>query len=324
MADLSNCTTGILVVNTGSPASLTKKAIGHFIGDILSDRHVMGMPNWVRNTLARRIIAPLRASSSLKKYSLIWGSADGGSPLLEHTTQLAGAIETAAGMAVEPAMRYGDPSIGQALKQLKRKSPALQKLIVFPLFPHYALTSYQTAVDEVRLVLRQHPEIKEVKIVEPFFDHPAYINALSKQIEKHAESEFDMLVFSFHSLPASHVNACSRHGLKYDYTFQTRRTAELVCEKLGVSQARCRVVYASAMGRGWLSPDLDKTMALLPAQGAKRIVVIAPGFATDNLETLYDIDICARSVFMRHGGESFVFVPCLNGSEAWAGMIARD
>ncbi len=313
---------GILLLNTGSPNSKNREDVKYFIGAMLSDPLVMTVPDLIRNTLAKKIIAPLRASASAAHYSLIWDDEHNASPLIYNTQMLAKKLEESTGMPVEIAMRYCLPTIPDALNRLKERCATLHEVVVVPMFPQYAQSSYQTAVDAVGHCFYQKPHSFRLKILQPYYDEQGYIQALAKSLKPHVEKEYDRLVFSFHSLPLSHVEAGWKKGKDFDYVYQLKETVRLVTKELEIDPKKNRIVYSSAIGKKWLEPDLDKTMEELPGTGVKKVIAVTPGFPADNLETLYDIGIVARENFMKNGGEEFTFVPCLNAEDYWVeGLI---
>ncbi|MBD8348001.1 ferrochelatase [Dysgonomonas sp. HGC4] len=313
---------GILIINTGSPKTKNREDVKFFIGAMLSDPLVMTAPDWLRTRLATKIIAPLRASNSASHYSLIWDDKHTESPLLYNTQQLAKKIEKATSMPVEIAMRYGSPSIPEALSKLKAKCATLHEVVVVPLFPQYAQSSYKTVVEAIGNHFYKKPYSFRLKIVEPYYDDPNYIHALAESLRPHIAKGYDRLVFSFHSLPLTHVEIGWEKGKDFDYVYQIKETVRLVSKELDIDPKKNRIVYSSAIGRKWLKPDLNETMKQLPIDGSKRVITITPGFPADNLETLYDIGIVARDNFMKAGGEEFTFVPCLNFEQYWVeGLI---
>lgn len=308
---------GILIINTGSPKTKERADVKDFISAMLSDPLVLTVPNWLRNILATKIIAPLRASNSASHYSLIWDNKHNASPLIYNTEQLANKIKESAGMPVEIAMRYISPTIEEAFENLIKKCPTLHEVVVVPMFPQYAQSSYQTVVDAVGRCFYNKPYPFRLKIIKPFYNKPEYINALAKSLSPHTEKGYDMLVFSFHSLPLSHVEIGWKKGNEFDYVYQVKETIKLVSKKLNLDTKKNRIVYSSAIGKKWLKPDLNKTMEELGADGIKKIIVITPGFPADNLETLFDIDIEAKKTFINAGGEDFTFVKGLNSEDFW-------
>lgn len=305
-----SCSTGVIIINTGTPASLTKKDVGCFIGDMLSDPYVMGMSEWFRVTLARKIIAPLRASSSLEKYSMIWGDSDF-SPLLLTTLALADSVELNKSLPVSVAMRYGAPYIEDAIADLEKRCPNMKEVMILPLFPQYAESSYLTAVEAAQSSPAFQSGKYILKIIPPFYNNPIYISSLAKMIAGYIDTDYHLL-FSFHSLPLSHIELGKTQEKDFDYEYQCCETARLVSQKLGINSDNYSVVYASAMGKKWQGPFLNEIVADLPRKNVRKVAVLAPGFIVDNLETLYDLNISARQEFMDKGGESFIFIPCLN------------
>lgn len=314
---------GVIIVNTGSPASKSKEDVEKFIGDMLSDPLVMTVPDWLRNTLARRIIAPFRCSNSAKHYSLIWDNEHNASPLVYHTRQLAAKIEKEAEIPVEIAMRYGSPSISEALSKINAKCLTLHEVVVIPMFPQYAQSSYQTVIDEVGRIFYKESYPFRLKIIEPFFDNPAYIEALAESLKPYVEKPYDRLVFSFHSLPLSHEKIGREKGKQFDYVYQIKETIKLVSKELKIDPQKNRVVYSSAIGPKWLKPGLMDMMKAYPLQGEKNIIVITAGFPADNLETLFDIEIEAKQAFMENGGQNFEFVHGLNSQDHWVTAVIK-
>lgn len=312
---------GILLVNIGTPQKCEKANVKQFIGDMLSDPLVMGQSEWLSNMLARNIIAPISVSKSLEKYSLIWRKEEPKiSPLLYFMQKLASALETAKDIPVEIAMRYGEPDIAHALRELEKKCPLLHEVIVFPMFPHFAQSTTETTVAEIGRVFYKHPHSFRLKFVEPYFNHPAFIQALTSHAKPYLE-DIDKLIFSYHSLPVDQVEKAWKKGKEFDYVFQLKETNRLFCEKLDIDLRHTFLFYSSQRGKNWLKPFLNTNINDLPKLGWKKIAVIAPGFPIDNLETLYDIDIEARKLFMKAGGEKFTFVPSLNNNEIWVEAI---
>ncbi|WP_165040236.1 ferrochelatase [Dysgonomonas sp. ZJ709] len=314
---------GVLLVNTGSPKACTRTDVKFFVGAMLSDPKVMTVPDWFRPILVKGIILPLRQFSSTAHYSLIWDHKRNISPLLYNMQQLAAKLEEQSEMPVEVAMRYGEPSVALALERLMEKNDRLHEVIVLPMFPQYAESSYKTVVDWIGQIFFQRPYPFRLKIIEPYFNHPAYINALVESLKPYIEQDFDKLVFSFHSLPLTHVEEAWKKGKEFDYVYQTKETVRLVLNQLNVDVRKTRQVYSSAMGRKWLKPGLDETIQSLAEGGAKNIIVISPGFSVDNLETLYDVGVRAKDLFIKHGGTRLDFVPCLNSRDCWVDAVQK-
>jgi ferrochelatase len=312
---------GILLVNIGSPTSCSKADVKTFIGDILSDPLVTGKAEWWSKFLARNIIAPLSAASSVKKYQLVWRSEEPiSSPQYYHMRRLAQALEEAKGLPVEVATRYGEPNFTTAVKELERRCPLLHEVIVFPLYPHYAQATTRTTIEEIGRLFYSRPHSFRLKFVKPYYDHPAFIHALAAKATPYL-NKIDRLIFIYHSLPVAQVEAAWKKGKEYDYVFQSKETNRILCEKAGFDTKKTLLFYSSQRGNRWLKPFLNSDIGDLPRLGWKRVAVMSPGFPIDNLETLYDVNIEARKLFMNAGGEEFLFIPSLNDSEEWVEAI---
>ncbi|MFC4674257.1 ferrochelatase [Dysgonomonas termitidis] len=314
---------GVLLVNTGSPKTCTRPDVKFFIRAMLSDPYVMTVPDWFRPILVNGLIIPLRQFSSTAHYRMIWDHTKEDSPLLDHAKSLAKKLETLTDMPVEVAMRYGQPDVQLALERLMAKNNRLHEVIVLPLFPQYAESSYKTVVDEVGKIFFKRPYPFRLKVIEPYFRHPAYISSLAKSIRPYITEDFDKLIFTFHSLPLSHVEEGWKKGKEFDYVYQTKETVRLVLKELDMEMKRTRQVYHSAMGKKWLGPSLDEVIEEQAEEQAKKLLVIAPGFAADNLETLYDINIKAKELFIDKGGAQLTFIPCLNSEDYWVESVAK-
>lgn len=313
---------GIILLNVGTPAECSKPAVEQFIGDMLSDPLVLDKFKRISKFLARKVIAPLGASKSLDKYSLIWRKEEPQiSPILYYMQQLKDKLEQQKNVPVEIAMRYGSPSIESAFDSIYKKFPNLTKVIVFPLFPHYAQSSTQTSIDDIKRVYNKKEYPFDFKITEPYYNHPAFINALATHVAPYLTNSFERLVFSYHSLPIHQVKRAWSKGKEFDYVYQVKETNLLLSKKLGINPNKTLLFYSSQRGKGWLKPFLDKDIPDLPKLGWKNIVILAPGFPIDNLETLFDVDIEARELFIKAGGEEFTFVPSLNAEDYWVDAI---
>lgn len=313
---------GIILLNVGTPAKCTKSAVEQFIGDMLSDPLVVDKFQPAFKFLARQVIAPLSSSKSLSKYSLIWRKEEPAiSPILYYMQQLAINLEQQKNVPVEIAMRYGSPSIESAFDALHKKCTKLTDVIIFPLIPHYAQSSTKTACDEVKRVYNNKPYPFKIKIIDPYYNHPAFIDALTTLTEPYLTKDFDRFVFSYHSLPIHQVKKAWQKGKEFDYIYQLKETNRLLTNQLGIKPNKTLLFYSSQRGKNWISPFLDKDIADLPRLGWKKIIIITPGFPVDNLETLFDVDIEARELFMKAGGEEFIYVPALNAEDYWVDAI---
>ena len=325
---MSENTTGILLINLGSPKKLTKKSVREYLKVFLSDDYVLDLPKILQQLILRVFILPFRPKKTLEAYELIWTPE--GSPLITSTESIANKLSLKTGWDVDYAMRYEDPSIENAL--LNFKSKGIYKIIVISLYPHNALATTITTEMETRIVANKLSEDFELVFTKPFFDNEIYINAIANTIKPCLEkASFDKIVFSYHGIPKrqakktdetgvhcfSDSNCCeiAGDGSKDCYRSHTRIASDLTAKKLGLSDDQWEVAYQSRLGPGWLTPFTDKRLAELPEEGKKNIAVLCPSFISDCLETLEEIDIRGRKTFFDAGGKIMTYIPCLNDSE---------
>ena len=325
---MSENTTGILLINLGSPKKLTKKSVREYLKVFLSDDYVLDLPKILQQIILRVFILPFRPKKTLEAYELIWTPE--GSPLIKSTESIAKKLSLKTGWDVDYAMRYEDPSIENALLNFKNKG--IYKIIVISLYPHNALATTITTEMETRIVANKLSEDFELVFTKPFFDNEIYINAIANTIKPCLEkASFDKIVFSYHGIPKrqakktdetgvhcfSDSNCCeiAGDGSKDCYRSHTRIASDLTAKKLGLSDDQWEVAYQSRLGPGWLTPFTDKRLAELPEEGKKNIAVLCPSFISDCLETLEEIDIRGRKTFFDAGGKIMTYIPCLNDSE---------
>ena len=276
---MSKNTTGILLINLGSPKKLTKKSVREYLKVFLSDDYVLDLPKILQQIILRVFILPFRPKKTLEAYELIWTPE--GSPLIISTESIAKKLSSKTGWDVDYAMRYEDPSIENALLNFKNKG--IYKIIVISLYPHNALATTITTEMETRIVANKLSEDFELVFTKPFFDNEIYINAISKTIKPHIEkASFDKIVFSYHGIPKrqakktdetgvhcfSDSNCCeiAGDGSKDCYRSHTRIASDLTAKKLGLSDDQWEVAYQSRLGPGWLTPFTDKRLAELPEE----------------------------------------------------------
>ena len=325
---MSENTTGILLINLGSPKKLTKKSVREYLKVFLSDDYVLDLPKILQQIILRVFILPFRPKKTLEAYELIWTPE--GSPLIISTESIANKLSLKTGWDVDYAMRYEDPSIENALLNFKNKG--IYKIIVISLYPHNAMATTITTEIETRIVANKLSEDFELVFTKPFFDNEIYINAIANTIKPCIEkASFDKIVFSYHGIPKrqakktdetgvhcfSDSNCCeiAGDGSKDCYRSHTRIASDLTAKKLGLSDDQWEVAYQSRLGPGWLTPFTDKRLTELPEEGKKNIAVLCPSFISDCLETLEEIDIRGRKTFFDAGGKNMTYIPCLNDSE---------
>ncbi|RKZ41800.1 MAG: ferrochelatase [Gammaproteobacteria bacterium] len=304
-------TTGILLVNLGTPDAPTPGALRRYLAEFLSDPRVTEMPRWFWWLILHGIILRTRPRRSALKYQKIWTEA--GAPLLNISQAQAQALVQAlrahfAGpINVALGMRYGNPSIATGLEQLRQANA--RRILILPLYPQYSSTSTGSIFDAVGDVLKRWRWLPDLRFISHYHDQTAYIYALVVQIKNYWNQYGipDKLLFSFHGIP-------KRFFLAGDpYHCECHKTARLVAEQLKLAQEKWQVVFQSRFGREeWLKPYTDHSLMTLGKGGVKRVDVICPGFAADCLETLEEINEENRKIFLQAGGKEFHYIPALN------------
>jgi ferrochelatase len=268
-----------------------------YLAEFLSDPRVVELPRWLWLPLLHGLVLRRRPAQSAAKYAKVWTPE--GSPLAVHTAMQAKLLGEALGLPVEHAMRYGEPSVGTALRRLTGR------VRVIPLYPQYARSTTESVRDVVG---------RDVDFVEQFHDHPAYIDALAGLVQEQPE----VLVMSFHGLPQRAVDRGD------PYRDQCLRTAELLARALRLAPDRYRVTFQSRFGPArWLRPYTSAVLAELGAARVGRVDVICPGFVADCLETLEEIAIEGKRTFVEAGGGEYRALPCLNESPRWIAALAE-
>jgi ferrochelatase len=322
---------GILLVNLGTPASTSIADVRRYLGEFLMDRHVIDVPWPLRRLIVSGFILPFRPRRSARAYAAIWDAAGAGtgSPLLHHSIALRDAIADRVSEPCELGMRYGAPTIREAVDRLR--SRGVSRFLLVPLYPHYADSTVGTTIGAVRHAL-DADEVLDV--LPPFYAHPDYIRVQADVIQRHLPATWDHLLLSYHGLPERHLTQADPTGThcltREDccqvaspahatcYRHQVYRTSELLVARLGLDEQRCSVSFQSRLGRlPWLRPYTDETLGALPGRGVRHLVVACPAFVADNLETLEEIGIAGRETFLSAGGETFTLVPCLNDDPSW-------
>ena len=267
-----------------------------YLAEFLADPRVVELPRWLWLPLLHGVVLRRRPAQSAAKYAKVWTPE--GSPLAVHTARQAQLLRAASGLPVEYAMRYGEPGIASALRKLPGK------VRVVPLYPQYARSTTESVRDVVG---------GEVAFVEQFHDHPGYIAALAALVQDRP----DVLVMSFHGLPQRAVERGD------PYRDQCERTAALLAKELGLQPGQYRVTFQSRFGPArWLQPYTAEVLAELGAARTRRVDVLCPGFVADCLETLEEIAIEGRQIFLDAGGGEFRALPCLNESPRWIAALA--
>ncbi|HEX5635639.1 MAG TPA: ferrochelatase, partial [Gammaproteobacteria bacterium] len=299
---------GVLLVNLGSPQAPTTSAVRRYLAEFLWDRRVVEIPRLIWWLILHVIILRIRPSKSARKYRSVW--TDEGSPLIAISCRQAQAIEKQlqkqirGSAIVDVAMRYGEPSIAKGLQGLRQAGA--RRLLVLPLYPQYSATTTASVFDAVTEELRNWRWLPDMRFINTYHDQPGYINALSKSVQRHWEKagrKPQLLLFSFHGIPQAYVD-------KGDpYFCYCQKTARLVAEKLSLADNQWKVTFQSRFGKSpWLKPATDHTLMELAQQGIKTVDIICPGFSADCLETLEEIKIENREIFLENGGVDFGYI----------------
>lgn len=308
--------TGILLVNLGSPAAPTATAVRPYLREFLSDPRVVEIPRAIWWPILHGIILRTRPAKSAAKYASVW--TDEGSPLAAHTAKqaklLAGFLHNAGEreLVVRWAMRYGQPSIRSQLDDMRANG--CTRILVVPLYPQYAASTTATVMDEVAKCLRHWRNQPAIRYVRSFPDDPAYIQALANSVREHwkRNGEPDRLILSFHGTPRRSLE------LGDPYHCECHKTARLLCEALKLPAGKVVVSFQSRFGKAeWLQPYTQPTLEALAQQGVGSIDVMCPGFVSDCLETLEEINMECREAFMNRGGKRFGYIACLNERQDW-------
>jgi ferrochelatase len=326
----------VLLVNLGSPDSPSVPDVRRYLREFLMDGRVLDV-NWLlRFCIVNFAILPSRPKQSAHAYQSIWTPA--GSPLIVTSRNVQAALQKRVDLPVALAMRYQNPSIPDAVRQLAQQGAG--EVLLIPLFPHYAMSSYETAVVRVQEVAAQVAPGMKIQTQPPYGADPDYIAALVGSAQPFLAKDYDHLLFSFHGIPERHLhksdptgchclkvqNCCetpsSAHGTCY--RAQCLQTVGAFVQATGLPRERYSVAFQSRLGRDpWLKPYTDQELPKLAARGVKRLLVICPAFVSDCLETLEEIGLRGRDTFLGAGGSEFSLIPCLNEHPLWVEALEK-
>ena len=327
---------GILLVNLGSPDSPFVADVRKYLGEFLMDGRVLDTPWPVRFCVVNFAILPSRPKESAHAYQKIWTPE--GSPLVVTSRRVRSELQARVTAPVELAMRYQNPSIASALKKLAEKD--VTHLLVIPLFPHYAMSSYESAAERVKEIAAKLFPAITVKIQPPYFDAPDYIAALVASAKNHLDAGYDHLLFSFHGIPERHLRKSDTtgcHCLQVEnccavaspahatcYRAQCFKTVAAFVAQAGVPPEKYSVAFQSRLGKDpWLKPYTDLEIEKFPARGIKKLLVICPAFVSDCLETLEEIGMRGQESFLAAGGEELTLIPCMNEHPQWLKALEK-
>lgn len=328
---------GVLLVNLGSPDSPTAKDVKPYLDEFLMDERVIDVNPVLRNILVRGIILNTRPKRSAKAYSKIWW--DEGSPLIVISKRFQEKVQRQLNIPVALGMRYGSGSIKEGLQELHDKG--VDEVLLVPLYPHYAMSSYETVVVKAMEEQQDHFPKMKMTTIPAFYKNEEYIKILSKSIAEGLEGfEYDHILFSYHGIPERHIKksdptkfhckidgqCCKTNSVAHHtcYRHQCFETTELVKKELGLEADKVSSSFQSRLGSDpWLQPFTDKEFERLPHEGKKHLVVITPAFVSDCLETLEEIAMEGSEDYKEAGGESFKHIPCLNERDDWSNLMVN-
>ncbi|RAP33340.1 ferrochelatase [Candidatus Marinamargulisbacteria bacterium SCGC AG-410-N11] len=328
---------GAIIVNVGSPDDPSVPAVKRYLDEFLMDEYIIDLPYILRALLVKGIILNVRPKKSAHAYSEVW--TDEGSPLVAITQRVTNQLNKMVPFPVEMAMRYGNPSIEHAIRQLLLKQPNIKHLILIPLYPHYAMATTKTVTEKVRSILQKISQPLDLIVQKPFFNEQRYINLLSKSIQEKLPKQWDHILFSYHGIPVRHLkktdpfqnhcrkvkNCCevASKSHPFCYSHQVKQTTYLVAKQLGLSESQYSISFQSRLGLDeWLTPSTTDTLKDLGQKETKHLVVVCPAFVTDCLETIEEIGMEGKEDFVEAGGGDYTLVPCLNDRPDWSQLLA--
>ena len=330
---MNNPKKALLLVNVGTPDKPEVGAVRRYLSQFLNDPRVIDIPWLGRKLLVNGIIVPFRAKKSTRLYQKLW--TDNGSPLLLHLENLAEKLQEKMGeeFSVFGAMRYGNPSMKDVLNKIRREQ--FDEIVVFPLYPHYASSTTGSVVEEVMNRVRKWNVIPAVRSINQYYRHPSFLSAFAEKIKRYRPEEYDRILFSYHGLPVRQVEkvhpsvteaecscemAMPQHGT-FCYKATCYETTRLLVRQLDLDNEKVLTAFQSRLSKNWLKPFADETIHDLAAQGHKKVLVIAPSFVSDCLETTIEIGEEYKELFEENGGEKLTLVESLNSDDQWAAAL---
>jgi protoporphyrin/coproporphyrin ferrochelatase len=316
---------GVLLVNLGTPEAPDAPSVRRYLAEFLSDPRVVEIPRLVWLPLLHGVILNRRPAQSAKGYEHIWMKATDESPLKAYTRLQAEKLGALAGagalgeapIAVEYAMRYGEPALAKGVETLMAKG--CERILILPLYPQYAASTTATAFDALARVLAKMRRQPTLRFAPPYFGDPAYIEALATSLRENLDAldfEPEAVLASFHGLPQFQIDKGDPYKSQCEETFRLLREASGLGERLQLS-------FQSRFGRAkWIEPYTSEKVRALAKEGVKRLAILAPGFSADCLETIEELGVEIRDIFLAEGGEKFARIPCLNDSEAGMRLLA--
>ena len=330
---MNNKKTAVLLMNVGSPDKPEPGAVWVYLTEFLNDKRVIDLPWLLRKFLVNLIIIPFRLLNSTRLYKLLW--TDRGSPLIFYSFDIRDKLKARLGddFDVFVAMRYRNPDYKKVVQKILAER--YNHLVLFPLYPQHAMSTTETTVVAVEQELKRQNANIRFSVVKQFYDHPGFIKCFADKGRSFDLSEFDHVVFSYHGLPNRHlekshpgigVRTCTcayempAHGKKC-YRATCYATSRLLAGELGLNNSAYSVAFQSRLDKNWMEPFTDEVLLAKLREGKKRILVFAPAFVTDCLETIIEIGDEYKEVFLKEGGVRLQMVPSLNEDEQWIDVM---
>lgn len=327
----------MLLVNLGSPDSTEVKDVRRYLGEFLMDERVIDIPYWKRFLLIKGIILNVRPKKSAAAYKKIWWKE--GSPLVVISQRFTDKVRKKIDLPVALGMRYGSMSMEKALRELE--SQKVTDVYLIPLYPHYAMSSFETVVEKANELLADSFKEMKMEVLAPFYNKPDYIKVMSQHLAKELEGfDYDHILFSYHGIPERHIfkgditgshcklneTCCEVKSKAHEtcYRHQCFETTKGIVKELGLEEGKYRNSFQSRLLKDpWLKPYTDHELEAMPEQGIKKLAVITPAFVSDCLETLEEIAMEGKDEFLSFGGEDFKHISCLNDDDAWVEVMVQ-
>jgi ferrochelatase len=307
---------GVLITNTGTPDAPTTTSVRRYLREFLSDKRIVQLPRLLWLPILYGVILPTRPSNAAKLYQRIWTPS--GSPMRVIMQKLQYKLRNQLSVPVEIGMNYGNPSIQTGLNNLRQQQ--VEKIIILPLYPQYSNTTTASTFDRVVAALKKWPSLPELFFHSDYAHNERYIQALAKSIQGQwlSQGASPHLLISFHGIPKSFVKSGD------PYQSRCELTATLLATALKMPKDKWTLCYQSQFGYSkWLQPATFDVLAELPKRGIKEVDVVSPGFAIDCLETLEEISLRYKEIFLEQGGQALHYIPALNDTDAHIDMLAH-
>ncbi|WP_158838527.1 ferrochelatase [Polaribacter sp. L3A8] len=328
---------GILLNNLGSPDSTETADVKKYLGEFLMDERVIDIPYWKRWLLINGIILQTRPKKAGAAYKKIWWKQ--GSPLVVISEMFTKKVIKKVDLPVALAMRYGSMSMEKGIKELVDKG--VTEIFLAPLYPHYAMSSYETVVVKAEEILAEkYPNVK-LDVLPAFYNEPDYIKAMSNNLANHLEGfDYDHILFSYHGIPERHImksdvtknhckidgSCCERNSVAHHtcYRHQCFETTKEIAKTLNLKEGTYSNSFQSRLLKDpWLKPYTDFEIEKFPSEGKKKLAVITPAFVADCLETLEEIAMEGKDEFLKFGGTDYKHIPCLNDNDEWVDVMVK-